>query len=165
LSVHRHEQQTGRRPVGALRRQHHSRAASGRDRPRRSRAHEGRASRIVGTSRLGVGVIGIGFGQAVHAPAFQSDPRCQVVAICASTSMGSPWGCRTRGGPADSGKGRVGSGGGAWGGFGATAFYLVERLFAPVVSLSSPSASWGIAAKRISGERELVGGLKARLTI
>ena len=51
------------------------------------------------------------------------------------------------------------------GGFAAHAIYLVERLFAPVVRLSSPSASSGIAAKRISAEMELVGGLHARLTI
>lgn len=35
--------------------------------------------------RLGVGVVGIGFGQAAHVPAFRSDPRCDVRAICAST--------------------------------------------------------------------------------
>ncbi len=33
-----------------------------------------------------MGVVGIGFGQAVHVPAFRSDPRCEVVAISASTS-------------------------------------------------------------------------------
>lgn len=36
-------------------------------------------------SRLRVGVIGIGFGQQVHVPAFRSDKRCEVVAICASS--------------------------------------------------------------------------------
>lgn len=35
--------------------------------------------------RYGVGVIGIGFGQAVHVPAFRNDPRCEIVAIGAST--------------------------------------------------------------------------------
>jgi predicted dehydrogenase len=33
---------------------------------------------------LRVGVVGIGFGQAVHVPAFRGDPRCRVVAVCAS---------------------------------------------------------------------------------
>lgn len=32
-----------------------------------------------------VGVVGIGFGQHVHVPAFRADARCQVTAICAST--------------------------------------------------------------------------------
>ena len=32
-----------------------------------------------------VGVVGIGFGQHVHVPAFRSDPRCVVTAICASS--------------------------------------------------------------------------------
>lgn len=32
-------------------------------------------------SPLGVGVVGLGFGQYVHVPAFRSDPRCRVVAI------------------------------------------------------------------------------------
>lgn len=36
--------------------------------------------------RHGIGVIGIGFGQAVHVPAFRSDPRCEVVALGASTT-------------------------------------------------------------------------------
>ncbi|MFQ5851975.1 MAG: Gfo/Idh/MocA family protein [Candidatus Binatia bacterium] len=35
--------------------------------------------------KLRIGVIGIGFGQQVHVPAFRSDPRCDVVAVCAST--------------------------------------------------------------------------------
>ena len=35
--------------------------------------------------KVRVGVIGIGFGQQVHIPAFRSDARCDVVAICAST--------------------------------------------------------------------------------
>jgi len=35
--------------------------------------------------RIAVGVVGIGFGQQVHVPAFRSDGRCQVVGICAST--------------------------------------------------------------------------------
>jgi predicted dehydrogenase len=34
---------------------------------------------------LQIGIIGIGFGQQVLVPAFRSDPRCQVTAICAST--------------------------------------------------------------------------------
>jgi predicted dehydrogenase len=32
-----------------------------------------------------IGVIGVGFGQQVHVPAFRTDSRCQVVAICART--------------------------------------------------------------------------------
>lgn len=32
-----------------------------------------------------VGIVGIGFGQQVHLPAFRADPRASVVAICAST--------------------------------------------------------------------------------
>ena len=35
--------------------------------------------------KVRIGVIGIGFGQQVHVPAFRADPRCDVVAICAST--------------------------------------------------------------------------------
>jgi len=33
-------------------------------------------------SALRVGVIGVGFGQRVHVPAFRADARCRVVAIC-----------------------------------------------------------------------------------
>jgi predicted dehydrogenase len=33
-----------------------------------------------------IGVVGIGFGQRVHVPAFRSHPRCHVAAICASTA-------------------------------------------------------------------------------
>jgi predicted dehydrogenase len=36
-------------------------------------------------STLSVGVIGIGFGQQAHVPAFRADPRCCVRAVCAST--------------------------------------------------------------------------------
>ena len=32
-----------------------------------------------------IGVIGLGFGQHVHVPAFRGDSRCEVVAICART--------------------------------------------------------------------------------
>lgn len=31
-----------------------------------------------------IGIIGIGFGQQVHVPAFRSNPQCEVVGICAS---------------------------------------------------------------------------------
>jgi predicted dehydrogenase len=79
-------------------------------------------------------------------------------------SIALTWQVRTRSRPADSWKEQVGSGGGALGGFAAHAIYLVERLFAPVVRLSSPSAL-GIVGKRIKAELELVGGLHARLTI
>ena len=41
-----------------------------------------RAVRAV--KKLGIGVIGAGFGRAVHVPAFRSDDRCRVVAIAAS---------------------------------------------------------------------------------
>src|SRR5579859_1333404 len=34
---------------------------------------------------LRVGIIGIGFGQQVHLPAFRANPYCEVVAICASS--------------------------------------------------------------------------------
>jgi len=34
---------------------------------------------------LRIGIIGVGFGQQVHVPAFRADPRCRVVAICART--------------------------------------------------------------------------------
>ena len=34
--------------------------------------------------RIGVGIVGIGFGRAVHLPALRADPRCEVTAICAS---------------------------------------------------------------------------------
>jgi predicted dehydrogenase len=79
-------------------------------------------------------------------------------------SLALTWEVRTRSRPADSWKEQVESGGGALGGFAAHAIYLVERLFAPVVRLSSPPAS-GIAGRRITAELELVGGLRARLTI
>jgi predicted dehydrogenase len=75
------------------------------------------------------------------------------------------WLVRTRGRPADSWKEQDGSGGGALGGSAAHAVHLVERLFSPVVRLSSPSASLGIVGKRINAELELGGGLRARLTI
>jgi predicted dehydrogenase len=35
--------------------------------------------------RIGVGIVGIGFGRAVHLPALRSDPRVEVKAIVAST--------------------------------------------------------------------------------
>ncbi|NER51889.1 MAG: Gfo/Idh/MocA family oxidoreductase [Symploca sp. SIO1A3] len=35
-------------------------------------------------SKIRVGVVGIGFAQQVHVPAFRADERCEVVAICAS---------------------------------------------------------------------------------
>lgn len=35
--------------------------------------------------RLGVGVVGVGFGARVLVPAFRADPRCEVVAVCAGT--------------------------------------------------------------------------------
>ena len=75
------------------------------------------------------------------------------------------WLVRTRSRPADSWKEHVESGGGALGGFAAHAIYLVERLFSPVVRLSSPSASVGGVGSRIGAELELTGGLHARLTI
>lgn len=34
--------------------------------------------------RARIGVIGIGFGQQVHVPAFRANPRAEIVAICAS---------------------------------------------------------------------------------
>lgn len=37
-------------------------------------------------SPLRVGVVGVGFGQAVHVPAFRSQGSCEVMAICASTA-------------------------------------------------------------------------------
>jgi predicted dehydrogenase len=36
------------------------------------------------TNRIRVGVIGVGFGQHVHVPAFRSDDRALITAICAS---------------------------------------------------------------------------------
>jgi predicted dehydrogenase len=42
-----------------------------------------RAVRAV--QKLGIGVVGAGFGRAVHVPAIRSDERCQVVAIAASS--------------------------------------------------------------------------------
>jgi predicted dehydrogenase len=36
--------------------------------------------------RIGVGIVGIGFGRAVHLPALRLDPRFDVRAICASTA-------------------------------------------------------------------------------
>ncbi len=35
--------------------------------------------------KIRVGVVGVGFGQAVHVPAFRMDTRCEVTAICASS--------------------------------------------------------------------------------
>lgn len=80
-------------------------------------------------------------------------------------SLALTWQVRTRSRPADSWKEQVESGGGALGGFAAHAIYLVERLFAPVLRVSSPSASLGVAGKRIGAQLQLVGGLHARLTI
>lgn len=80
-------------------------------------------------------------------------------------SLAFTWEVRTRRRPAGSWKEQVGSGGGALGGFAAHAIYLIERLFAPVVRLSSPSAASDLAGTRIKAELELVGGLLARLTI
>jgi predicted dehydrogenase len=37
------------------------------------------------TPPVRIAVIGTGFGQQVHVPAFRADKRCEVVAICAST--------------------------------------------------------------------------------
>src|SRR4051794_15315091 len=37
------------------------------------------------SDKIGIGVIGIGFGQYVHVPAFRSVPKCEVRAICATT--------------------------------------------------------------------------------
>jgi predicted dehydrogenase len=33
-------------------------------------------------SPIRIGIIGTGFGQAVHIPSFKADPRCSVMAIC-----------------------------------------------------------------------------------
>jgi predicted dehydrogenase len=35
---------------------------------------------------ISIGLIGIGYGQQVHIPAFRSDDRCRIVGICASTA-------------------------------------------------------------------------------
>ena len=80
-------------------------------------------------------------------------------------SVAFTWEVRTRSRPADSWKEQAGSGGGSLGGFAAHAIYLIERLFAPVVRLSSPSVTSGIAGRRTIAELELVGGLHARLNI
>ncbi len=40
---------------------------------------------FVMTEPLRIGVIGVGFGERVHVPAFRADPRCRVVALCAHT--------------------------------------------------------------------------------
>jgi len=37
------------------------------------------------SSRVQIGIIGIGFGQQVHVPAFRRDPRCEVIAIAATS--------------------------------------------------------------------------------
>lgn len=37
------------------------------------------------TTCVRVGIVGAGFGQRVHVPAFRADSRCEVVAICATT--------------------------------------------------------------------------------
>ena len=34
--------------------------------------------------KLGVGVIGVGFGEHIHIPGFQEHPRTQVVAVAAA---------------------------------------------------------------------------------
>jgi predicted dehydrogenase len=34
---------------------------------------------------ISIGIVGIGYGQQVHAPAFRSDDRCRVVGICAGS--------------------------------------------------------------------------------
>ena len=80
-------------------------------------------------------------------------------------SLAFTWEVRTRSRPSDSWKEQPESGGGSLGGFAAHAIYLIERLFAPVVRLSSPSAASGIAGRRTIAELELVEGLHARLNI
>lgn len=80
-------------------------------------------------------------------------------------SLAFTWEVRTRGRASDSWKEQLESGGGALGGFAAHAVYLIERLFAPVVRLSSPASASGIPGKRTTAELELVGGLHARLKI
>jgi predicted dehydrogenase len=35
---------------------------------------------------ISIGIIGIGYGQQVHAPAFRSDKRCRIVGICAGSA-------------------------------------------------------------------------------
>ena len=80
-------------------------------------------------------------------------------------SLAFTWEVRTRSRPSDSWKEQLESGGGSLGGFAAHAIYLIERLFAPVVRLSSPSAPSGIAGRRTIAELELVEGLHARLNI
>src|SRR5579864_6659158 len=37
------------------------------------------------TGRLRVAVIGLGFGQQVHVPAFRADSRCEVTTLCAAS--------------------------------------------------------------------------------
>ncbi len=39
---------------------------------------------VLSGRKFKIGIVGIGFGQQAHLPAFRSDPRCEVVAICAS---------------------------------------------------------------------------------
>jgi len=41
------------------------------------------------TRRLRIGIVGAGFGQRVHVPAFRSDSRCEVAAICSRTLEGA----------------------------------------------------------------------------
>lgn len=39
----------------------------------------------MGEGKIRVGVVGIGFGQQVHVPAFRMNKECEVVALCATT--------------------------------------------------------------------------------
>ena len=38
----------------------------------------------VSPRQLQIGIVGLGFGARIHIPAFQADPRCAVMAVCAS---------------------------------------------------------------------------------
>src|SRR4051794_36757263 len=38
------------------------------------------------TGKVRVAIVGLGFGQSVALPAFAADPRCEVMALCASTT-------------------------------------------------------------------------------
>jgi predicted dehydrogenase len=80
-------------------------------------------------------------------------------------SIAFSWEVRTRSRPSDSWKEQLESGGGALGGFAAHAIYLIERLFAPVVRLSSSSLTSATSGKRTIAELELDGGLHARIRI
>jgi predicted dehydrogenase len=129
-----------------------------------ARSHAEAQAMLVAVEASGVAnAIDFEFGEL---PAYRAAEQLLLSGqLGAIDSLAFTWEVRTRSRPSDSWKEQLESGGGSLGGFAAHAIYLIERLFAPVVRLSSPSAPSGIAGRRTIAELELLGGLHARLNI